>query len=168
MAKPYSMDLRERVVCAVEEGGLSRHQAASRFGIGVSTAINWVRRFRETGSVAPGQMGGHKPKKIRGEHRTWLLARTQEKDFTLRGLVAEFADRGLKVDYHTVWDFVHAEKLSFKKPSSPVSAIVPTWRDGGRSGRRISPGSIPSVSSSSTKPGAGPTWRRCGGGRDVA
>ena len=109
------MDLRERVVCAVEEGGLSRHQAASRFGIGVSTAINWVRRFRETGSVAPGQMGGHKPKKIRGEHRTWLLARTQEKDFTLRGLVAEFADRGLKVDYHTVWDFVHAEKLSFKK-----------------------------------------------------
>ena len=92
-----------------------RHQAASRFGIGVSTAINWVRRFRETGSVAPGQMGGHKPKKIRGEHRTWLLARTQEKDFTLRGLVAEFADRGLKVDYHTVWDFVHAEKLSFKK-----------------------------------------------------
>ena len=95
MAKPYSMDLRERVVCAVEEGGLSRHQAASRFGIGVSTAINWVRRFRETGSVAPGQMGGHKPKKIRGEHRTWLLARTQEKDFTLRGLVAEFADRGL-------------------------------------------------------------------------
>ena len=115
MAKPYSMDLRERVVCAVEEGGLSRHQAASRFGIGVSTAINWVRRFRETGSVAPGQMGGHKPKNIRGEHRTWLLARTQEKDFTLRGLVAEFADRGLKVDYHTVWDFVHAEKLSFKK-----------------------------------------------------
>ncbi len=58
MAKPYSIDLRERVVASVEEGGLSRHRAAARFGIGVSTAIAWVRRFRETGSVAPGQMGG--------------------------------------------------------------------------------------------------------------
>lgn len=64
MGKPYSMDLRERVVAAVETGGLSCHQAAAQFGVGVSTAIVWVRRLRETGSVAPGQMGGHKPKAI--------------------------------------------------------------------------------------------------------
>ena len=115
MGKPYSMDLRERVVAAVEEGGLSRRRAAERFGVGISTAINWVRRFRATGSVAPGQMGGHKPKKIKGEHRAWLLQRCREQDFTLRGLVAELAERGLKVDYRTMWDFVHAEKLSYKK-----------------------------------------------------
>ena len=36
-------------------------------------------------------------------------------EFTLRGLVAELAERGLKVDYRSVWKFVHAEKLSFKK-----------------------------------------------------
>jgi hypothetical protein len=65
------------------------------FGVGVSTAIVWVRRLRETGSVAPGQMGGHKPKAISGEHRAWLLERTKARDFTLRGLVAELADRGL-------------------------------------------------------------------------
>src|ERR1700694_6360117 len=117
MGKPYSMDLRERVVAAVGTGGLSCHRAAAQFGVGVSTAINWVRRLRETGSVAPGQMGGHKPKSISGEHRTWLLERTK-KDFTLRGLVAELAERGLKVDYRTVWSFVHAEKLSFKKNRS--------------------------------------------------
>ena len=115
MAKPYSMDLRERVVAAIEEEGLSRNKAAARFGIGISTAINWVRRFKETGSVAPGQMGGHKPKSIRGEHETWLRERLRQKEFTLRGLVAELAERGLKVDYHSVWNFVHAEKLSFKK-----------------------------------------------------
>ena len=115
MGKPYSVDLRERVVAAVETGGLSCHRAAAQFGVGVSTAINWVRRLRETGSVAPGQMGGHKPKSIAGAHRAWLLERTKEKDFTLRGLVAELAERGLKVDYRTVWSFVHAEKLSFKK-----------------------------------------------------
>jgi transposase len=115
MGKPYSMDLRERVVGAVETGGLSCHQAAAQFGVGVSTAIVWARRLRETGSVAPGQMGGHKPKAISGEHRAWLLERAKARDFTLRGLVAELAERGLKVDYRAVWNFVHDEKLSFKK-----------------------------------------------------
>ena len=115
MGKPYSMDLRERVVAAVDPGGLSCHRAAAQFGVGVNTAILWVRRFRETGSVAPGQMGGHKPKAIRGEHEAWLRDRIRERDFTLRGLVVELATRGLKVDYRAVWNFVHAEKLSFKK-----------------------------------------------------
>ena len=103
------------VVAAVEKGGLSCNRAAAQFGLGISTVINWVRRVRETGSVAPGQMGGHKPKAISGEHREWLLQRVREKDFTIRGLVAEFAERGLQVDYRSVWNFIHAEKLSFKK-----------------------------------------------------
>jgi transposase len=115
MGRPYSLDLRERVVAAVEKGGLSCNRAAAQFGLGISTVINWVRRLRETGSVAPGKMGGHKPKAISGEHRAWLLQRVQEKDFTIRGLVVEFAERGLKVDYRSVWNFIHAEKLSFKK-----------------------------------------------------
>jgi putative transposase len=115
MGKPYSLDLRKRVVAAVETGGLSCNQAAKHFGVGISTAIGWVRRLRETGSIAPGKMGGHKPKAISGEHRIWLLQRIQERDFTLRGLVAELAERGLKVDYRSVWEFVHAERLSFKK-----------------------------------------------------
>jgi transposase len=115
MGRPYSLDLRERVVAAVEKSGISRRRAATQFGVGISTVIAWVRRSRETGSVAPGKMGGHKPKAIAGEHRAWLLQRAKEKDFTLRGLVTEFAERGLKVDYRSVWNFVHAEKLSFKK-----------------------------------------------------
>ena len=53
MAKAYSMDLRERVVEAVERDGLSRNQAAARFEVAISTAIDWVNRYRETGSVAP-------------------------------------------------------------------------------------------------------------------
>ncbi len=115
MAKPYSMDLRERVVEAVERDGLSCNQAAARFGVAISTAIEWVNRYRQTGSVAPGQMGGHRPKKLVGPYRDWLLQRCQESDFTLRGLVAELDDRGLSVDYRVVWAFVHDEKLSYKK-----------------------------------------------------
>ena len=112
---PYSLDLRERVVAAVEKGGMSCHRAAAQFGVGVSTAIRWVERLRKTGSLRPSKIGGYRPRAITGEHRRWLLARIKEKDFTLRGLVAELASRGLKVDYRTVWTFVHDEKLSFKK-----------------------------------------------------
>src|SRR5262245_27636101 len=57
MGKPYSMDLRERVVAAVKRGGMSCNRAAKQFGVGVSTVINWVKLLRETGSVAPGKMG---------------------------------------------------------------------------------------------------------------
>jgi putative transposase len=56
-------------VQAVEQEGLSRRKAAARFGVGIKTAIDWVVRFRETGSVAAKPMGGCRPKKIVGEHR---------------------------------------------------------------------------------------------------
>ena len=139
MGKPYSMDLRERVVAAVENDGLSCHAAAAKFGVSISSAIKWTRRMRETGSVAPGQMGGHKPKAIAGAYRSWLLERIKS-GFTLRGLVAELAGRGLKVDYRSVWEFVHAEKLSFKKNRSG-------WR-ARPSGRRAASGAVGKVSRS--------------------
>jgi putative transposase len=115
MGRPYSNDLRERVVKAVIKGGLSRHRAAAQFGVGISTAILWVQRFRRTGSVKPDKVGGYRPKKIAGAHHDWLVQRCRKADFTVRGLVAELAERGLKVDYRTMWEFVHAEKLSYKK-----------------------------------------------------
>ena len=59
-------------------------------------------------------MGGHKPNILSGANRDWLLERAAT-DFTLRGLVAELAERGVKVDYVQVWRFVHAQGLSFKK-----------------------------------------------------
>jgi transposase len=114
MGKPYSVELRRHVVAAIE-AGMSRNQAARQFGGAISTAIGWMQRVEQTGSVAPGQMGGHKPKAISGEHAVWLSQRIRADDFTLRELVAELGERGLKVDYRSVWEFVHAEKLSFKK-----------------------------------------------------
>ncbi|WP_414882120.1 IS630 family transposase [Sphingomonas sp. Leaf5] len=114
MAKPYSMDLRERVVRAVTADGMSCHAAASRFGVAPSSAIKWVRRFRDTGSAAPSRMGGRRSKILSGATRDWLLER-MTRDFTLRGLVAELGGRGVKVDYVQVWRFAHVEGLSFKK-----------------------------------------------------
>jgi putative transposase len=115
MARPYSMDLRERVVDAVLYGGMSCREAAEHFGVAPSTAIKWAQRARTTGSAAPGKIGGYRPRAIAGAHRHWLLERCKAGGFTLRGLVSELAERGLKVDYRTMWKFVHAEGLSYKK-----------------------------------------------------
>ena len=118
MGKPASLDLRERVVRAVEEEGLSRKRAATQFGVAPSSAIKWVARFRATGSAEPARMGGHKPRTLRGEHAEWLAARCRQKDFTISQLVEELrAERGLKVDRRSVWEFLHREGLSFKKKS---------------------------------------------------
>lgn len=139
MARPYSLDLRQRVVMAVVRDGFSARETAKLFGVAVSTVVKWVQRYHRTGSVAPGQMGGHKPRAISGEHRVWLLARCRERDFTLRGLVAELAEqRGLKVDYRSVWVFVHDEWLSFKKNRGGARARSP--------GDRASTGAVAALS----------------------
>lgn len=127
MARPMSMDLRERVVCAVLKEGMSARGAAARFGVSESSAIKWVRRHRETGSVAPSKMGGYKPRLLTGELREWLIERAK-RDFTLRGLAAELGERGVKVDYVQVWRFVHAEGLSFKKKRTARRAAPPRDR----------------------------------------
>ena len=101
MGAPYSLDLRKRVVAAIK-GGMSRNQAAKQFGVAISTAIGWMRRVEETGSVEPSQIGGYKPKAISGEHAVWLAQRIKGDDFTLRGLVTEVQTRvGQRAEFDT-------------------------------------------------------------------
>lgn len=118
MTKPYPMELRERAVRFVEAGE-SRHSVAERLGVSASCVIKWLARYHETGSVRPGKMGGHVPPKIAGDHRDWVLAQIEAGgDVTLQGLADGLAARGLKVDYRTMWNFVHREGKSFKKNGS--------------------------------------------------
>lgn len=114
MAQPCSNDLRERAMARLAAGEPIRVIAAA-LRISPSCIPKWSRRVRETGSVSPGQIGGHKPRILSGAVAAWLRARMSEHPFTLRGLVRELAGRGVKADYHSVWDFVHDEGLSFKK-----------------------------------------------------
>ena len=69
MTQPCSNDLRERVVWAQLVGEPARSVAAC-FGVGVSSVIRWTARYRETGSVAPCKIGGH---------RLWLLVPHRER-----------------------------------------------------------------------------------------
>jgi putative transposase len=112
MTRPYSMDLRERAVARVLAGESVRSVAA-KLSISAASVVRWSQRQRRTGSAAPDKIGGHR-RPVLADHRAWLIERAKS-DFTLRGLVAELAERGVAVDYVQVWRFVHAEGLSFKK-----------------------------------------------------
>ena len=114
MARPYSQDLRERVVGAVE-GGQSRQGAAKRFGVAVSTVIEWVNAWQAEGRLVAKPMGGDHSSRLKGE-RAWLLERIgKAPDLTLEEIRAELAARGKRVGYGTVWRFFAAEGISFKK-----------------------------------------------------
>jgi len=114
MTRPLSNDLRERVVLAVE-GGESCRSAASRFGVAVSSVVKWSQRYRATGSVAPGKMGGHR-KPVLGPYRAFIVERIERTPhLTLHGLKDELAARGVEVSHNAVWLFLRREGLRFKK-----------------------------------------------------
>lgn len=114
MARPYSLDLRERVVASVAAGQRCR-AVAELFDVSVASVVKWSQRSRATGSAASKPMGGHRRCLLEAE-RDWLLARLAEKpDLTLHALLAELAERNVVVSCDTLWRFLKREGISFKK-----------------------------------------------------
>ena len=96
MGRPLSEDLRERIVAAVEAGA-SRREAAERFSVSASCAVKLLQRWRRTGSVAPGQIGGQKRHAL-AEHDGAVRALVAAApDATLAELRAGLAARGIRV-----------------------------------------------------------------------
>lgn len=114
MGRYYSVDLRERAVAAYR-GGESCRSVGQRFCIAPSTVVKWASLEDRTGSLTPGKCGGHRPIVLES-HRDWIVARLQETShLTLHGLADELTALGVPVSHDTVWRFLRAEGLSFKK-----------------------------------------------------
>jgi transposase len=146
MAKTYGEDLRGRVIAAVD-GGMSRRAAAERFKVGVSTAINWVRAWREDGrSVAKPKGGDTRSHRIEAHRDAILGAIEAQKDITLAELaVLLVREQGLCVAPSTVYRFLVRHRITLKKRRRmPASRSARTWRGGGRPGLTTSPISTPS------------------------
>jgi len=128
MASSYSQDLRDRVIDAVERGGMSRRAAARRFGVSESSAVKWLQRFRTKGARTPVGTGGHRPSALK-PHRDFLDAALAEKpDITLTALARRLlAERGVKADTAMLSRFFRREGVTFKKRRwSRVSKTAPT------------------------------------------
>jgi transposase len=116
MPAPYSADLRERVVEAVNSG-LSRRRASARFKVSVSSAIRWVSDFRRTGSCQARLIGGDRRSAAVEAHKDWLLAAVSaEPDLTLEELRARLAaEKALASSVSALWRFFARHGISFKK-----------------------------------------------------
>jgi transposase len=91
--KQYSVDLRERLLSALD-AGLSQAEAARLFGVSTATLERWRRRHRETGSVAPQPRAG-RPRRIGRAQEAALLAQVRAApDATLREHCAQWAAAG--------------------------------------------------------------------------
>jgi transposase len=111
----YSNDLRVRVIRVVERGSAAR-AAARQFEIGDSTAIRWVKRWKETGSRAAKPATGHSRSPLK-EHEQWLLDLVgREPDLTLEEIRARLLDeREHKAGIGSIWRFFDRHGISFKK-----------------------------------------------------
>jgi transposase len=113
MPKPYSIDLRGRVIEDVETGA-SRREAAERYGLSPSVVVIWVQRFEETGSVAAKPSGGSASPLEK--HAKFLLAQIANKpDLTLDEIVVAMRKRRIAGSRSAVWRFFARRNISFKK-----------------------------------------------------
>jgi transposase len=128
MPRAYSRDMRQRVIAEVE-GGASRRAAAEEFAVSASTAIIWVKCFRETGRCAAKPRGGSiSPLE---EHAEFLLALIEEQpDLTLDEVICAMRKCKIRGSRTAVWRFFQRHKITFKK--SPARGGAGTRRRGAR------------------------------------
>ncbi len=154
MPKPYSQDLRDRVIDAVKRGEMSRRAAARRYAISESVAIKWLERVERNGSREPVGHGGHRASKLM-PHRDFLEdARAEKSDVTLQALCDRLsAERGVKADTSMMSRFFRRIGVTVKKrPLSHASRIARTSVATANDGDSIRGSSIPGDWSSSMKP----------------
>jgi transposase len=113
MPKPYSNDLRARVIKTIETGA-SRRETAEIYEISASVVVIWAQRWKETGSVAAKPSGGSTSPLE--EHAEWLLALiAKQQDLTLDEIVAAMSKQKITGSRSAVWRFFNRRKITYKK-----------------------------------------------------
>jgi transposase len=116
MPKSYSQDLRERVIEAVEMGA-SRHEAADRFEVSVSSAVKWLQRWRESKSAAPKPRGGS-VSPLEACAKEILTMSAAQPDLTLMETVGELRKRRIRTSQSALSRFYARHGITFKKKPS--------------------------------------------------
>ena len=138
MTRPYSLDLRERMVRAVE-GGASRRATAAKFEVSPSCVVKLVQRWRHKGTLAPEPAGGGRRAKLvdHAERVDALLVAAP--DLTIAELKIRLAAAGIAVSPAAISRFLVACGLTRKKRSrTPPSRTAPTSRPPDAPGARSS------------------------------
>lgn len=123
--KPHGPEIRDRVLAAVEEEGMSRRAAAARFKVSDASAVRWVQAFRQ-GRRGPFAQGGDRRSELPA-HRAWLLALIEaEPDLTLAAIGDRLqVEHGVSADAGMLSRFFTKCGISFKKKRSRLGAAAP-------------------------------------------
>ena len=115
MGQPLSMDLRARLLAAID-AGMSCRAAAVRFGVAASTAIRWQAQRQSTGSFAPKPQGSDtRSRRVEERCEEILAVWEARKDITLDELRLELTGMGLSVANSTLHRFVTRHAITRKK-----------------------------------------------------
>jgi len=126
MARPYSTDLRERVVRCVE-GGASRRAAAAKFEVSVSFVVKLMQRWRRQGTVQADRVGGWKRSALAAHAERVQTLLAAEPDLTIAELRGRLAAEGIATSRSSVGRFLTAAGLTRKKrPNMPPSRTART------------------------------------------
>ena len=124
MTKALSNDLRERVIREVD-GGASARASADMFSVSPSSAVKWVRRWRDTGSFSPSLTRCHRRSPL-VDHAEWLLGLIAARaDITLSEILCHARERGIVTSISSLWRFFDAREISVKKKPSRGRAVAP-------------------------------------------
>jgi len=138
MPHPFSKDLRERLVRAVE-GGATCQAVARRFAVSASSVIKLMQRWRGTGTLEPKQIGGYRDHALATHEELVRALVKAQPDLTLVELSAALAKEGVQVGRSSVWRFLLARGITLKKSRS-----TPPSRVGQTSPRRAKRGALTS------------------------
>ena len=137
MTRPYSLDLRERIVQHVS-AGQSVRAVADTFAVSASFVVKLSQHWRREGSVAPRRQGGDHRSQTIEEHRDWLLQQVAETpDLTLAEIRGRLGERGLSASISAIWRFFQRHGISLKKNRARGRAVAPGR---GRSAAAVAPG----------------------------
>ncbi len=115
MTAALSNDLRERLVRAVEQGS-SATAVARRFDVSASAVVKLMRRVRDTGSVAPGKIGGYRTPLLDGHEAVLRELTTARPGITLAEMQAALRKRDIMPgSLSTVWSALRRIGLTHKK-----------------------------------------------------
>lgn len=137
MTRPLSNDLRERIVRAVD-GGLSRNAAAKKYEVGISTVVNLIRLWRETGSWEPKKVGGNSEHKLKPHTELVLKILNEKPDITLLDMKARLGKDKIAVSKSAIDRFLNALGLSYKK-NAARQRTRQARREGGAGGVEAKP-----------------------------
>jgi transposase len=163
MPKSYSGDLRERVIEAVEMGA-SRHEAAERFEVSVSSTVKWLQRWRESRNAAPKPRGGSvSPLEKCAAQVSAVIA--GHPDLTLMETVAELRKRRIRTSKSALSRFFGRHDITpQKKACKRRNGSEQTWLARVDAGSGSKACLTPLAWCSSTRLRSAPIWCGSGGG----